>query len=78
MGTAGAESIAGVLPQCTALAEFDLSKNCIGSAGAESFAGVLGQSAALAHLDLQYNDIEAVAEGRLRASWRGQASGLVL
>jgi hypothetical protein len=32
----------------------------------------------LAHLNLQYNDIKAVGEVRLRASWRGQASGLVL
>jgi hypothetical protein len=32
----------------------------------------------LAHLDLGSNGIEAVGEGRLRASWCGQASGLVL
>jgi len=39
---------------------------------------VLAQCASLAHLDLQDNDIDAVGEGRLRASWRGQASGLLL
>ena len=42
--------------------------------------GVLGQCAALAHLNLSYNSIDIwgeVAE-RLRASWRGQASALLL
>jgi hypothetical protein len=39
---------------------------------------VLGQCPALAYLNLQSNGIEAVGKGRLRASWRGQASGLVL
>jgi hypothetical protein len=43
-----------------------------------SFAGVLAQGRALAHLDLRGNGIEADATERLRASWRGQASGLVL
>ncbi len=46
--------------------------------GAERLAGVPAQCPALAYLDLSYNDIEAVGKGRLRASWRGQASGLVL
>ena len=78
IGDAGAESLSGVLAQCTALAHLNLKYNQIGSAGAESVVGVLGQCAALTHLDLQYNGIEAVGEGRLRASWRGQASGLVL
>jgi Ran GTPase-activating protein (RanGAP) involved in mRNA processing and transport len=32
----------------------------------------------LAHLNLSINGIGTVAGGRLRASWRGQASGLVL
>jgi hypothetical protein len=54
-----------------------LENNQIGEAGADSL-GVLGQCAALTYLDLQDNEIEAVGEGRLRASWRGQASGLVL
>jgi hypothetical protein len=36
------------------------------------------QCPALAHLDLTGNDIGAVGKGRLRASWRGQASGLWL
>jgi hypothetical protein len=39
---------------------------------------VLAQCVALAHLNLGGNDIGAVGQGRLRASWRGQASGLVL
>jgi Ran GTPase-activating protein (RanGAP) involved in mRNA processing and transport len=73
---AGAESLAGMLAQCTALAHLNLRCNEIGQAGAESFAGVLAQCPALAHLDLSGNDIEA--GGGLRASWRGQASGLLL
>jgi hypothetical protein len=39
---------------------------------------VLGQCTVLAHLDLQHNGIEGVGKGMLRASWRGQASGLLL
>ena len=68
----------GLLPQCPAVTHLDLHYNGIGNAGAESFAGVLAQCAALAHLDLRGNDIGAVGGGRVRASWRGQASGLVL
>jgi hypothetical protein len=78
IGPDGAESLAGVLAQCTALDHLDLYGNQIGEAGAESLAGVLGQCTVLAHLDLRDNGIEGVGEGRLRASWRGQASGLVL
>jgi hypothetical protein len=57
--------------------------NDIRAAWAESLAGVLGQCTALTHLDLQYNyitknDIKTVGEGRLLASWHGQASGLLL
>jgi hypothetical protein len=37
---------------------------------------VLGQCAALAHLNLGYNQIGPAGARRLRASWRGQASGL--
>jgi hypothetical protein len=73
-----AESLAGVLAQCAALAHLNLRYNQFGDAGAESFAGVLGQCAALARLDLGYNQIGAVGGVRLRASWRGQATGLVL
>ncbi len=41
---AGAESLAGVLAQCPALAHLDLSGNYhFGAAGAERLAGVLGQ-----------------------------------
>jgi hypothetical protein len=77
IGPAGAERLAGVLGQCPALAHLDLSYNDIGAAGAESLAGVLAQCTALAHLDLQYNGIGTVGKGRLRASWRGQATGIV-
>ena len=109
-----AESLAGVLGQCPALAHLqcrelvhlNLSGNWIHDAGTESLAGVLGQCAALAHLNLSgiikwtqvgqkvlqecwgsaqrwftsisANDIGTVGEERLRASWCGQASGLVL
>ena len=48
-----AQSLAGVLTQCPALARLDLIGNCnFGSAGAESLAGVLAQCPALAHLNL--------------------------
>jgi Ran GTPase-activating protein (RanGAP) involved in mRNA processing and transport len=75
---AGAERLANVLWQCRVLAHLDLSRNDSGDAGAEILAGVLGQCTALALLYLGYNQIGTVGEGRLRASWRGQASGLVL
>ena len=78
IGPDGAESLAGVLGQCTALAHLDLRYNQIGDSGAESLAGVLAQCTALAHLDLRYNNIGAGGEGRLRASWCGEASGLCL
>jgi hypothetical protein len=45
---------------------------------------VLGQCPALAHLDRSHNGhhynggIRAVASGKLRASWLGSASGLLL
>ena len=67
-----------MLGQCAGLTHLDLSDNFIEDAGAASLAEVLGQCAALAHLDLRYNQIGTVGEGRLQASWRGQASGLLL
>jgi len=72
-----------VLPQCPALAHLNLEYNEIGPDGAESLAEVLVQCTALAHLNLEYcgglgNGIEADAAERLRASWCGQASGLLL
>jgi Leucine-rich repeat (LRR) protein len=76
--TDGAERLAGVLAQCSALAHLNLFNNQIGDAGAESLAGVLAQCPALAHLNLGANDIGSVGRGRLRGSWRGQASGLFL
>ena len=78
IGEGGAESLAGVLTQCAALAHLELASNAIGPAGAKSLAGVLAQCAALSHLDVSYNDIGTVGKGRLRRSWRGQASGLRL
>jgi len=78
IGPAGAESLAGVLGQCAALVHLDVIFNQIGPAGAERLAAVLGQCPALAHLDIRGNKIGTVGEGRLRASWRGEASGLLL
>jgi hypothetical protein len=42
IGDAGAESLAGVLGHCSALAHLNLSGNWIKAAGVESLAGVLG------------------------------------
>jgi hypothetical protein len=39
---------------------------------------VLAQCPTLAHLNLGANEIGTNGEGGLRASWRGQASGLLL
>jgi Ran GTPase-activating protein (RanGAP) involved in mRNA processing and transport len=74
----GVECLAGVLAQCPALAHLDLRGNWIGAGGAERLAGVLGQCTALTHLNLSLNDIKNVGKGRLQASWRSQASDLVL
>ena len=67
-----------VLADSTIVGFFVLSlpDNEIGDAGAESFAGVLAQCPALAHLYVR--GYGTVGKGRSRASWRGQASGLVL
>ncbi len=78
IGDAGAASLAGVLAQCRALVHLQLCIVDIGAAGAESLAGVLGQCVALTHLNLCDNGIGTVGAGRLRASWRGQAYGLLL
>ncbi len=51
-GNAGAERLAGVLPQWTALDHFNICYNGIGPDGVKSFAGVLGQYTALTHLEL--------------------------
>ena len=77
-GAGGAERLAGVLVQCRELVHLILSCTSIGVGGAESLAGVLAQCPALAHLDLSYNDIGSVAKERLRASWCGPGSGLLL
>ena len=44
----------------------------------ESFAGVLTQCPVLAHLDLSRKHIDAVMKGRLRDTWCGDPSDLVL
>jgi len=67
-----------VLAQCRALAYLKLAWNWIGNEGAERLAEVLGQCPALVHVDLEFNEIEAEGAERLRASWLGEASGLVL
>jgi Leucine-rich repeat (LRR) protein len=77
MGDAGTERL-GVLAQCPALAHLNLSDNRICEGCAESLAGVLAQCPALAYLNLLSNDMGTVGKGRLRASWRGQDSGLRL
>jgi len=71
IGQDGAESLAGVLAQCSSLADLNLESNRIGPQGAASLAGVLAQCASLAHLDLSYNDIcEADAgPGVLHECW---------
>ena len=78
IGASGADSLAGVLAQCRALTYLLLAWNWIGNEGAERLAEVLGQCPALVHLDLEFNEIEAEGAERLRASWLGEASGLVL
>ena len=70
--------LAGVLVQCPALVHLNLYNNKIGDAGAESLAGVVAQCTALAYLDLRDNDIGAAGQNRLRSSWCGPASGLLL
>jgi hypothetical protein len=77
IGPDGVESLAGVLGQCPALSHLDLGWNRIGPGGAESLAGVLGLCPALALLNLNGQRIGRAGRERLRASWRGQASGLL-
>jgi hypothetical protein len=61
-----AESLAGVLAQCPALAHLDLSENhSFGAAGAERLAGVLGQCRELVYLDLYNKGIAEAAAERL-------------
>ncbi len=79
IGDAGIQSLAGVLVQSAALVHLVLSGNDIGpgrefcrNAGAEHSTGSSLTSISDA------NDIEAVGEGRLRASWCGQASCFLL
>ena len=83
IGDQGAGSFAGVLPQCPALSILDLGRNGIGEQGAGRLAEVLVQCPALARLDLRnngdrHNAIGAVGSAKLRASWLGLASDLLL
>ena len=59
MGAGGADSLAGVLRQCTALTHLDLSYNwiCKSPGAEESLAEVLAQYPALVHLSLSDNAI---------------------
>ncbi len=68
----GVESLAGVLDH------LKFSDNKIGAGRVNRLAGVLKQCPALAHHNLCANNIGAVGGGRLRASWCGQAAGLLL
>ncbi len=52
--------------------------NWIGNEGEERLAEVLGQCPTLVHLDLEFNEIEVAGAERLRSSWVGEVSGLVL
>ena len=74
---AGAERLAGVLGQCSSLAELNLAGNGIRSEGAGRLAGVLGQCSSLAELDLSYNGIDNDGIAMLQACWPGD-SGLCL
>jgi hypothetical protein len=73
--SSGAQSLAGVLTQCTALDHLDLSNNQLGSAGAICLAGVLGQCTALSHLNLSNNYI-GVAGAKSLAGVLGQCTAL--
>ncbi len=69
--------------QCRALAHLDISINAIGADGTGRLAEVLVQCPALARLDLRHNGdrhnaIGAVGSAKLRASWLGLASDLLL
>ena len=59
MGAGGVRMLAGVLGQCSSLAELDLFNNDIGNEGARSLAGVLGHCSSLDTLNLMDNDIGA-------------------
>jgi hypothetical protein len=69
--------------ECRALAHLDLSINATGADGAGRLAKVLVQCPALARFDLRHNGdrhnaIGAVGSAKLRASWLGLASDLLL
>ncbi len=78
IGADGTGRLARVLEQCRALAHLNLCGNQMGTQGAGVLAGVLPQCRALAHLNLSNNGIEAGAAERLRASWHGEVSDLLL
>ena len=87
IGAAGAERLAGVLGQCEVLTHLNLCNNRIGAGGTVETARFLASHPVLADLaeiftamdnDNDSNDIDSAGGLMLRASWRGQASGLVL
>ena len=75
IGAEGADRLAGVLGQCSSLAELNLAGNGIGAEGAGRLAEVLGQCSSLAVLNLTHNNIGAEGAERL-AGVLGQCSSL--
>jgi hypothetical protein len=79
---AGAESLPGVLGQCSALTRLKLGGNWIGDKGAGRLSKVLPQCTLLAHLNLSGNRIgmpnriSKAGAKRLTESWRGPEGGL--
>ena len=71
IGSRGAGSLAGVLPQCAALTHLILYDNGIGPGGAGKLARGLGQCPALELLDLSYNSIGSVGNRRLYSCCTG-------
>lgn len=64
LGAAGAEAIAGVLPDCT-FPELDLSRCKLGDAGVTAIAAVLPSCPQICRLILEDNQLGAVAGARL-------------
>jgi hypothetical protein len=72
----GAEKLAGVLAQCTALAHLDLSWNQIGDRDGQRLARVMTQCPSLTYLNLRGNCFTSFStRGSLRALWCGESCG---
>eukprot|EP00961_Rhodomonas_salina_P221730 2998090-Rhodomonas_salina.2 len=74
IGDAGAEALAGVLGDCTALAYLRMNRNGISTRGARRLAGVLGECQALAYLDLRRNEIDFEGAKRLAKAFFGTSA----